>query len=288
MTRRLRLRLMAGYDGWVAIVTVVLAAVTLVLPRTSLADDLDLFAQGNQMYEAGDFEGAVEAYQSVVANGIISSDLFYNLANAYYKLDDLGRAVLNYKRALRMAPRDADARSNLLLVQSMLRDKHFVEEPGFVKQSVTWLYRRLSARESIVITSLLYLALALVVVVFIFRDTSFVSTLYPKLSMVSPGRFLGLDKSQDFVLAMATLMVLLSASATASYSKYHTESSKRQAIIVEEEVPVYGSPSGESTLQFKVHEGTRVTTGQTRPGWVQIRLPGDLEGWISNSSIERI
>ena len=162
--------------------------------------------------------------------------------------------------ALRLAPRDADARSNLLLVQSILRDKHFVEEPGFVKRSVTWLYRRLSARESIVITSLLYLALALVVVVFIFRDTSFVSTLYPKLSMVSPGRFLGLDKSQDFVLAMATLMVLLSASATASYSKYHTESSKRQAIIVEEEVPVYGSPSGESTLQFKVH-GTNQSSG---------------------------
>ena len=72
MTRRLRLRLMAGYDGWVAIVTVVLAAITLVLPRTSLADDLDLFAQGNQMYEAGEFEGAVEAYERVVAKGKIS------------------------------------------------------------------------------------------------------------------------------------------------------------------------------------------------------------------------
>jgi tetratricopeptide (TPR) repeat protein len=279
---------MAGFDGCVAIVTVVLAAITFALPRTSIADDRDLFAQGNQMYEAGDFEGAVEAYERVVANGIVSSGLFYNLANAYYKSGDLGRAVLNYERALRIAPRDDDARSNLLLVQSMLRDRHFVEEPGFVKRSITWLYHRLSARESIEISSLLYLALALVVVGFIFRNTSFVSKLYPKLSMVSPGRFLGLDKSQDFVLAMATLLALLSVSATASYGKYHTESSKRQAIIVEEEVPVYGSPSGESTLQFKVHEGTRVTTGQSRPGWVQIRLPGDLEGWISNSSIERI
>jgi tetratricopeptide (TPR) repeat protein len=288
MTGRLRLRLMAGYEGWIAIVTVVLAAFTFALPRASLAEDLHLFAQGNQMYEAGDFEGAAEAYERVVGNGVVSSDLFYNLANAYYKLGDLGRAVLNYERALRVAPRDDDARSNLLLMQSMLRDRHFVEEPGFVKRSVTWLYRRLSTRESIVITSLLYLSFALVVVGFIFRDTSFVSKMYPKLSMVSPGRFLGLDKPQDFVLAMATLLVLLSVSATASYGKYHTESSKRQAIIVEEEVPVYGSPSGESTLQFKVHEGTRVITGQTRPGWVQIRLPGDLEGWISNSSIERI
>lgn len=272
----------------VRLIAFVVIAVALIIPGAGRADDREMFEQANQLYESGDFDGAIRAYEVVVKNGVVSSDLFYNLANAYYKSGDLGRAVLNYERALRISPRDDDARSNLLLIQSMLRDKHFWGESGVVKRVVSWVYSRLNARESILITSLLYLALSVVVIGFIFRETSFLSRLYPKLSVVSPGRFLGLDKSQDFVLAMATLLVLLSVSATVSFGKYRAQSSKRQAIVVEEEVAVYGSPSDDSTLQFKLHEGTRVTTGQTRPGWIQIRLPGDLEGWIANSSIERI
>jgi len=111
-------------------------------------------------------------------------------------------------------------------------------ESGFLERAIKWVYGRLNASESVLITSFLYLAFTVVVMGFIFRDTSFLSRVYPKLSMVSPGRFLGLDKSQDFVLAMATLLVLLTVSATVSFGKYRTESSKRHAIVVEEEVHV--------------------------------------------------
>lgn len=247
-----------------------------------------LFARGNQLYEAGEFEEAVEVYQEAVDRGASSPELFYNLANAYYKSGDLGRTVLNYERSLRLAPRDDDARANISLVRSMLRDRQFVDEPGAVKRTVTWLDRRLNLRESLLVTSLLYLALMIVAVVFVFRDTSIVSRVYPRISLVSPGRFLGLDKSRDFVLAMTTLALLLAISGVSSWNKYHGTSARRAAIVVQQEAAVYGGPSTESTLQFKVHEGTRVSTGETRPGWIQIHLPGDLSGWIVDRWIERI
>jgi tetratricopeptide (TPR) repeat protein len=279
--------------GYVA--TAVLAGLVSVFALGALAQPgvgqltvRDLFERGNQLYEAGDYEDAAEVYQEAVARGAHDPVLYYNLGNAYYQAGYLGQAVLNYERALRIAPRDEDARANLSLVHSMLRDRQFVEEPGVIKRTATWLHRKLNVGESLLVTSLVYIALIMVAVGFIFRDTAFMSRLYPRISMMSPGRFLGLDKTQDFVMAMATLTVVLAASGASALEKYRAASSRRAAIVVEEEVPVYGGPSEESTLQFKIHEGTRVTAGETRPGWVQIRLPGDLSGWIPDRTVERI
>jgi tetratricopeptide (TPR) repeat protein len=248
----------------------------------------ELFARGNQLYEAGEFEEAVDLYEEAVSRGAVSPELRYNLGNAYYKSGNLGRAVLNYERSLRLAPRDEDARANLELVQSMLRDRQFVEEPGVAARTVIWLHRRLNTRESILLASLLYLVLIVVAILFVFRDTRFVSRIYSKISLASPGRFLGLDKSQDFVLAMAILALLLAAAGSSAYYKYREISTRRAAVVVQEDVPVYSGPNLDSTLQFRIHEGTSLTTGETRPGWVQIRLPGDLSGWIVDGSIERI
>ena len=97
-----------------------------------------------------------------------------------------------------------------------------------------------------------------------------------------------MDKTQDFVLAMATLALMLVAAGSSGYQKYREVSSRRAAIVVQEDVPVYSGPNTASTLQFKIHEGTRISTGETRPGWVQIRLPGDLSGWIVDGTVERI
>jgi hypothetical protein len=248
----------------------------------------DLFERGNQLYEAGEFEDAVLVYSEAARGGIVSADLFYNLGNACYKSGSLGRAVLNYERALRLAPRDDDTRTNLRLVQSLLRDRQFVEEPGFIKKVATWLHQRINLREALVLTSVLYLVLIAVTIAFVFRETPFVLRIYPGISLLSPGRVMGLDKTQDFTLAMVTLLVLLSASGASAMTKFRAENSRRAAVVLDEEVPVFGGPDTDSTLQFKIHEGTRLFTGETRPGWVQIRLPGDLEGWITTNSLERI
>jgi tetratricopeptide (TPR) repeat protein len=264
------------------------AAVPAQVPVPPSVSAHDLFERGNQLYEAGEFEDAVTVYGEAVSLGVLSADLYYNLGNAYYKSGALGRAVLNYERALRLAPRDDDIRTNLGLVQSLLRDKQFVQDPGFVKRVVTWLHNRINLREALYLASLLYLALVLVTITFIFRETRFVSRLYPGISILSPGRIMGLDKTQDFVLAMATLFILLSASGVSAMAKYRLENSRRAAVVVVEEAAVFGRPDSDATLQFKVHEGTRIITGETRPGWIQIHLPGDLEGWVPNRSLERI
>ena len=79
---------------------------------------------------------------------------------------------------------------------------------------------------------------------------------------------------------MVTFFVLVAVSGTSAIGKYKAVNEKRESVVVVEEVAVYGNPSEDSTLQFKIHEGTKVTTVGRRHGWMQICLPGDLFGWV--------
>ena len=68
------------------------------------------FTKANSLYDAGNFSAAAATYQQEIHAGHYSSDLFFNLGNTYYRLGDLGRAVINYQRALLLEPRHAEAR----------------------------------------------------------------------------------------------------------------------------------------------------------------------------------
>jgi tetratricopeptide (TPR) repeat protein len=247
-----------------------------------------LFERANARYESGEHAEAIGLYRRLVDAGVESAALYYNLGNAYYKVGELGRAILNYERAHRLAPRGVDIAQNLALAHALVRDRQFVGEAGWLRRVVMWPHRNLSTRETFMLTSGWYLLLTLSLLALIFRDTAWVSRLYSRLSMLSPGRLLGLDKTQDFVLAVCTTCLLTAVTGASAYAKYREETERTRGVIVEEEVAVYGGPSSESTLQFKIHEGTVVRIYDERTNWAQIRLPGGLSGWIRRPAAERI
>src|SRR5436189_5320509 len=73
----------------------------------------DLFAKANTEFAAGNFKAAIADYQAVVGSGEWSANLFYDLGNAYFRHGDLGRAILNYVRALRLDRLHPEAAANL-------------------------------------------------------------------------------------------------------------------------------------------------------------------------------
>jgi tetratricopeptide (TPR) repeat protein len=248
----------------------------------------EVFAKGNALYEQGDYPGAIEQYASLVDAGVIDKDLFYNLANSCYKADDFGRAVLFYERAQRLAPRDRDVRENLALVRSQLRDKQFVREQNRFVRAVAWLHHNLNAKEMTLVGSLCYLSLCLLGIVFVFRDSPRVSAAYRWLSFVSPGRLAGLTKTQDLLLALVVVSLLFLSTGFSAYRKTGQESGRRVAVVVESEAAVFSGPMEETTLQFKIHEGTLVRIREERKAWVRIDLPGGLSGWVSATAVERV
>lgn len=248
----------------------------------------EVFAKGNALYEQGDYAGAVEQYVSLVGAGITDKDLYYNLANAYYKNDDFGRAVLFYERARRLAPRDRDVRDNLALVRLQLRDKQFVRDENRLVRAVAWLHDNLNAKEMTLVGSLCYLLLCVLGIVFVFRDSAAVSAAYRWISFVSPGRLAGLTRTQDLLLALAVVSFLFVSTGVSAYRKTAQESGRRVAVVVGPEAAVFSAPVEDATLQFKIHEGTLVRIREERKAWVRINLPGGLSGWVSASAVERV
>ena len=71
------------------------------------------FDQANKLYEEGKFSEAAAAYDKMLEQGEAAPALYFNLGNALFKAGQVGRAVLNYRLAERLAPRDPDIRANL-------------------------------------------------------------------------------------------------------------------------------------------------------------------------------
>ena len=98
----------------------------------SLAASDGNFSSGNDRYAAGDYVGAVKAYEAQVKQGSFSANLFYNLGDADYRLGDKGRAILNYRRALLLEPSHAEAAANLAFVNGGKTSRD--------RQALSWMW----------------------------------------------------------------------------------------------------------------------------------------------------
>jgi hypothetical protein len=252
------------------------------------AGDTQLFAAGNAAYEAGDYSAAIDRYREVAESGVVHRDLYYNLANAYFKSGDLGHAVLWYERSLQIDPRNDDTRANLAVVRSMLRDQQLVSARGGVKGVLMGWHRRLSTEESVAVACIFYALFTLAALCFIFRRSRVVRSVYRFASWVSPGRLFGLGMAGDVLLGMAIAAVFALVFAGSAYAKVRESRVHTRSVVVSMEVPVFSGPSRDSTIQFKIHEGTIVSVRDGREGWVRVDLPGDLSGWVETTSVERI
>ncbi len=101
------------------IISFLTALLCTVLP----AQALTTVQQADSAYNKKDFQAALYYYQNAMQKDGVSSDLYYNIGNTYYRLGDLGHAVLSYKRALALDPSNEDAISNLEFVKTKIADK---------------------------------------------------------------------------------------------------------------------------------------------------------------------
>ena len=94
-----------------------------------------IFFEANRFYKSEQYPQAIEAYEELAAAGILSGHLFYNLGNAYIKTGSIGKAILNYERALQRLPRDADVKSNLEYARSLVEGETITERRNWFSVS---------------------------------------------------------------------------------------------------------------------------------------------------------
>ena len=225
-------------------------------------------AKANQFYAKGEYSQAAEIYENILKTNETAPELYYNLGNSYFKQDEIARAILNYERALRLAPNNADARHNLAFAQQKLIDNiadngsffllRWLENVVNLLNSNTWFFG-----------SFAFFLLALVLIfLFIFsgkhflRKTSFYSAFLCLIISVIMLIFAGIQKK-----------ALLTRDA---------------AIVMNGAVTVKSSPDKSGTDLFILHEGTKVFVLSTLNSWVEIRLTNGNVGWVEDKVIERI
>jgi tetratricopeptide (TPR) repeat protein len=225
-------------------------------------------AEADSAYVQERYQQAAKDYEALLKQGV-SADLYYNLGNCYYRMDQMTQAVLNYERALLLSPGDKDIRFNLQMARSKTIDKITPESEMFF---VTW-YRSLVNVMSVdgwARTALVALIVAIVLALFYLFSN--------RIWLRKIGFFGGI----------IALLLFLVGNLFAWQQKSNL-TQRTGAIIIKSAVNVKSTPSKNGTDLYILHEGTKVTvTDSSMREWRKIRVADGKEGWLEVSEIEVI
>ena len=225
--------------------------------------------EADALYEKEQYRDAVEAYESVLKNDGVAPEVYYNLGNCYYKLDEIPLAVLNYERAFLLDPGDADIRANLALARGKTIDKVVPPSEMFF---VTW-WRDLTNCMSINAWAVLGIAAFVLMLVGVL--------LYVFMSQLTL-RKIGVYG------AMVMLVVVIVANL-AALSQHADLTHRNTAIILDPAVTVKSSPSETSTDLFLIHEGSKVEIlDGSMKEWKEVKFEEGKQGWIPVTALEII
>ncbi len=230
-----------------------------------------LFAQttlqeANQLYADGNYAEAADAYESLLQDNP-SAELYYNLGNAWFKQDELAKAILNYERALRIRPYYKDARYNLRFAQSRIIDNIEDKDAFFVKKWTIAVRNLLNETQWAVLSIGLFLLVIVGAFLFAFSRNT------------------GLRKA-GFHTAWVALLLSV-ASLLFAASLHQRDAAQAEAVIMQGIVNAKASPDKSGTDLFTLHEGTKVNIRSTVGEWAEITV-GDNRGWIRLNTLERI
>lgn len=224
--------------------------------------------EADKAYGAQKYAEAAAMYEEVIAGQGTPPEVYYNLGNAYYKLQQYPQAILNYERALLLSPGDEDIRFNLELARSKITDKIDVIDRSFLS---VWgdTLRNLCSSDAWSIVAIVAFILFVAGAYFYF---------YFSAVWVRKAGFFG-----------GLLFLVISVSANIfAYRQKEKLLNRNDAIIVSPSVTVKSSPADSGTDLFILHEGTKVKITDKVGEWSEIRIDDGNTGWMQNSKMEII
>lgn len=243
-------------------------AVLLLLMLVPMATHAVTKAEADSSYVEEHYQQAAQQYEQLLKQGV-SAELYYNLGNCYYRMDNMTHAVIAYERALLLSPGDKDIRFNLQMARSKTIDKITPESEMFF---VTW-YRALVNIQSVdawARLALIALAIAIVLALaYLFAERIWL-------------------RKVGFFGALALLVVFVVSNLFAWQQKKAIDH-PTGAVIISSAVNIKSTPSKNGTDLFILHEGTRVTiTDRSMRDWREVRVGDGKQGWLETKDLEEI
>jgi len=227
------------------------------------------FEKGNALYQKGQYQEAVQTYESIIKEDRQqSAELYFNLANSYYKLNKVAPSIYNYEKALVLKPGDAAALNNLKFAKKLTIDEiKEVPKVGFARliQSFTSIFDYNTWAKISVGISFAFLL-------------SFIGYYFSQLTLTKRIYFIGM-----FVLLLALVLSVASGMS----EKNHFDNN-RPAIVFAELSEVRSEPQKAGAAIFLLHEGAKVYVTETLGKWKKIELTDGTEGWIDGTTIKEV
>jgi len=226
------------------------------------------FERGNELYQKGNYNEAIKAYESVLATKKQSAELYFNIGNCYYKMNKVAPAIYNYEKALVLEPNDKEILNNLKFAHKLQIDEiKEVPKVGFEK-----LIRDFTG-------------------IFHFNTWAWISVVFALLFVFF---FVGYYFSQTtaskrvfFIGMFALVFLLLISISSAIFEKKH-DLNERPAIVFAEMISVKNEPRVSGSDVVVLHEGTKVYVLDALENWKKIQLTDGTEGWIDEGAIKEV
>jgi tetratricopeptide (TPR) repeat protein len=225
----------------------------------------DIFLSANQAYDNKDFTAATQGYQTLLDRGFTTASVYYNLGNAQFRQGNLGQAILNYRKALKLDPGDKDTRANLEFARLYQSDE-IVAPPSFFLTTFWKNVRRRAGLNGLAWFSALFwwLSLSCLTVLFVFNHRD---------------RFARLAVGVSLALFLFFGLSLLSRA---------NQERREFAVVLTQPAEVRSGPGEDYTVLFNLHQGLECELQEQRGEWYLIILENGSKGWIPLNSVGKI
>jgi hypothetical protein len=220
----------------------------------SAAERSSLFEEANRLYEQENYAEAASHYESLAKAGRNSASVLFNLGNAYFKQGQLGKALLNYRKAEALAPRDPDIQANIRFTRDRVSGNLFLRPRVWQRFLNYFTLNELAAFNSV----LFWVWAALFCIIRLRRR---------------PAE--GALKTLQLIVGTALLIgvcVLITAILAGR---------DKTVIVTSKQATVHLGPLAESQSAFTASDGTELRLLDNRPDWLQIADRSGRTGWIS-------
>ncbi len=225
----------------------------------------DLIQKAEKAYDSKNYKEAITCYQQLITEGNKSYELYFNLANSYYRNKEIGYAIYYYELARKINPNDKDIQINLGIASAKTTDKIDAKENFFINAVKSNIVNVFSTET----WAWLSILMAFVVCVLFFVFIQSGSILVKRISFVF-----------SIIFCIALVVVYFFGN-----SALNSKKENKFAIILVKEIKITNEPNISASLKFTLHEGTKVRIVEANSDWVLIKIDNGNEGWVKQSEI---
>ena len=235
----------------------------------SFSQQNDVFVVANEKYNSLDFVGAIEKYNELLIGGFHSPELYFNLGNAYYKLDSLAQSIYYYEKGLKYFPNDSGLTQNLEYLNNLTIDDIESLPEDIVSKQFKYFLNYFSLNTWSIITIITTIISCVLFLLYFLSKSPKYKRTYFTIFILS------------FALTSSLLFINLKI--------YNVQTTLEFGIVFEEVVEVNFEPNDKSEVLFEIHEGTKVDVIENFDmDWLKIKLSNGQTGWIIKNQIKII